>query len=495
MTSRTDLLFLDDDVLWIIVSWLPHHAAAQLALTSRAVGTAARRRVLSSLQIAAPFASIQFHKFMLEEDDGYRLQCLRRLTINLSSLPPHELPDGYTPLADVLKRARNLQALVVPSLEQHLATRNGHVLGDAIAALHDLRELDLRSVGGKGLDLCKRLASKPDVLRFQALSTDTEPHTLIDRTMLSELNVLQRASTIILHEFTFVQSDHDRYQPLSPSPLPKSASLWPNAKTLRLKNMDPMPVVALCPNLASLYISAVNDGGPFYPDDVHNPYSTIDTLVPEVTTRLRVFDVSVNNDRSDLSETIDTIFRASYPRVLSIPYFWESLASVAKHPGSRLRYLDVLFHDHTDLAQDWLDEYLPMFSNCGILCIRIRLVEFIDDTITEQEWQSREDDDWDDWMVGSEWKELRDAIPNLVLKAVPSLRYVSVSPGYMVHDWNGLDEPAFVGQTRWWRATSGNSEAGLEDGQAAAELMEIDAGEGQRIDEYMRSEAFQEGSL
>ncbi|KAH9829391.1 uncharacterized protein C8Q71DRAFT_410134 [Rhodofomes roseus] len=501
MAPGANILSLNDDILGIIVAWLPQRDAAKLALTSRVVSTAARRRILSSLQLTAPVASVRFRKFMLDEDDGYRLQCLRKLTIHDSNVL-YEPPDGYTPLADVLERVRNLQTLVVTSVEEHLADPNGYILGDAIASLRDLRELDLRSVDEEGLDLCKNLTCKPDVFRLEALSSSFAPHVLVDRTMLSELNVLQRASVITLHDFTFVEFG-DQGQPLSPPPLPKPTALWPSAKTLRLRNMDPMPVVALCPNLACLHLAAVmlcHDGGDFYPSDVHNPYSITDTLEPQVTARLRVFDVFVDNEESRLTKTIVTIVRATYPRAFSTQFhycdtgLWGQLASLAKRPDSRLRYLDVLLHENTTLAQKWLDECLPQFSDCGILCVRIRLVESIGNTITEQEWQSLEAHS-DDWDAESDWEELRDTAPELILHAIPSLRYVSVSPGYMMEDRNGHDEPAFVGWTQWWRVPSGNSETASEDGQATTGLVQIDAGEGWRIHAYMRSEAFQEGNI
>ncbi|KAH9828560.1 uncharacterized protein C8Q71DRAFT_863903 [Rhodofomes roseus] len=152
MAPGANILSLNDDILGIVVAWLPQRDAAKLAMTSRVVGTAARRHFLSSLQLTAPVASIRFRKFMLDEEDGYRLQCLRKLTIHDSNVL-YEPPDGYTPLADVLERARNLQTLVpVTSVEEHLADPNGYILGDAIASLRDLRELDLRSVDEEGLD-------------------------------------------------------------------------------------------------------------------------------------------------------------------------------------------------------------------------------------------------------------------------------------------------------------------------------------------------------
>ncbi|KAH9829412.1 uncharacterized protein C8Q71DRAFT_888930, partial [Rhodofomes roseus] len=328
------------------------------------------------------------------------------------------------------------------------------------------------------LDLCENLTCKPDVFRLEALSSSFAPHVLVDRTMLSELNVLQRASVITLHDLTFVEFG-DQGQPLSPPLLPKPTTLWPSAKTLRLRNMDPMPVVALCPNLASLHLAAVmlyHDGGDFYPGDVHNPYSITDILEPQVATRLRVFDVFVDNEESRLTKTIVTT---------------GELVSLAKRPDSRLRYLDVLLHDNTTLARKWLDECLPQFSDCGILCVRIRLVESIGNTITEQEWQSLEADS-DDWDAEGDWEELRNAAPGLILQAIPSLCYVSVSPGYMMEDRN---EPAFVGRTQWWRVPDDNSETGSEDRQAATSLVKLDAEEGWGIHEYMRSEAFRERNM
>jgi len=85
-----------------------------------------------------------------------RIHHLNKLTILCLEAPwRHESPDVYSPLATVLARARNLRVLVVSELEGQLAVEGGNVLGDTIASLRDLRELELRCVATRGMALCE----------------------------------------------------------------------------------------------------------------------------------------------------------------------------------------------------------------------------------------------------------------------------------------------------------------------------------------------------
>ncbi|KAH9919521.1 uncharacterized protein B0H18DRAFT_1122443 [Fomitopsis serialis] len=512
MSQAIGLQSLNDDILSIIVTaWLSQRDAANLALTSRTVSTVARRRVLSSLRLTAPVASSRFHRFMLKEDSGFRLHCLQKLSIFRSNLSEVEPDDGYTPLARVLERARNLRTLVVTYVEDHLETSKGDVLGDAIASLRDLQELDLHDVGEEGMALCERLTCKPRAVHLRASCSSFEPHLEVEHTAFAELPVLQAASVVTLQNFTFVSlADDDSEPPPPPGPLPAPTNLWLDTHTLHLRNVDPMAVVKLCPNLSYLHMTFVmlaHDGRDFYPGDWDNAYSTTIGLVPDIIARLRVLDVFVDNPESILDKTIVASVRATHPVVLSMQFhygdkgLWEQLAELAKGPQARLRYLDVLLHDDPLLAQKWLDECLPLFSDSNLLCVGLRLVEYIGDTITAQKYSVLEaSPDDSNWIEDSEWEGLWDTAPKVLAEVIPSLRYVAVSSGCMVEGRVDREQSTFRGKARWWRVVRDNSKAnpgtpagaatGAEDGMAPAELTEINGEEGRGMDQYMRGEVF-----
>ncbi|EPT02225.1 hypothetical protein FOMPIDRAFT_1022888, partial [Fomitopsis schrenkii] len=152
---------LNDDVLSLIITHLSQGDAARLSRTSRTLREPARRRILSSLKVTVPVQAHKFHTFLVEDHDGYRLQCLQKLTVYRSNLPAYEPADGYTLLARVLEQARNLRTLVVSHTEDHL--NDGPALGEAIAELRDLHELDLRDVAEETMQLCGRLSCKPSL--------------------------------------------------------------------------------------------------------------------------------------------------------------------------------------------------------------------------------------------------------------------------------------------------------------------------------------------
>ncbi|TFY60264.1 hypothetical protein EVJ58_g5267 [Rhodofomes roseus] len=512
---------LNDDVLVLIIALISRRDMKNLALTSRTVSSVARRRILSSLRLKAPINNLEFYNYMLEEDDGQRIQYLHKLTI-LCSLPSrrHEPADVYSPLATVLARARNLRALVVSELEGQLAVEGGSVLGDAIASLRGLRELELRCVATRGMALCERLACKPSAVRLTALSLHSipNPRAEVQPAALAELEILRNASAIALHNFQLICDDDDEV------PLPQPhAYRWNRARSLSLNNMDPVALAPLCPNLEYLQVAfwqTDDDGrGTTYGDDYHYTRTAEFTDDVQVACHLRVLDIYIkvnwNCEKSQIYDTITLTVRMTLPVVLSMQFhygdtiLWTELAELSEHADARLRYLDVLMHDDAGDAQMWLDECLPLFSDSDILCIRLRLVDQIDRDIEAEEFESMVDDE--DELVGGHWEDIQNEAPQVIAKAIPSLRYVAVSSGYMVENDAAPVGSSFRGQVQWWRVVGdeeGSGVAGSDKGSRSVEadeeeedsedaesgegegLVEIDEEEGERIDEYLRSEAF-----
>ncbi|KAH9833570.1 uncharacterized protein C8Q71DRAFT_774035 [Rhodofomes roseus] len=515
---------LNDDVLALVIALISRRDMKNLALTSRTVSPVARRRLLSSLRLKAPVNNLEFHNYVLEEDDRQRIQYLHKLTILCSLSPWYHEPesaDVYSPLATVLVRARNLWALVVSELEGQLATEGGGVLGDAIASVRGLRELELDCVATRGMALCERLTCKPSVVRLQALSLHSipNPRAEVQPATLAGLEILRNASAITLHNFQLICDEEEEV------PLPQPhAYRWNRARSLSLKNMDPVALAPLCPNLGYLQVAfwqADDDGsGTTYGDDYHYTRTAEFTDDVHVACHLRVLDiynkVNWNCEKSQIYDTITLTVRMTLPVVLSMQFhygdttLWTELATLSKHADARLRYLDVLMHDDVSGdsdAQVWLDQCLPLFSDSDLLCIRLRLVDQIDRVIDAEEFESMVDDE--DELVSDHWEDIQNEAPQVIAKAIPSLRYVAVSSGYMVENDAAPGGSSFRGQAQWWRVVGdeeGSGVAGSDQGSRSVEvdeedsedaesgegegLIEIDEEEGERIDEYLRSEAF-----
>ncbi|TFY63605.1 hypothetical protein EVJ58_g3145 [Rhodofomes roseus] len=378
---------LNDDVLILIIALIPRSDMQNLALTSRTVSPVARRRILYSLRLNAPVKNLEFHNFMLEEDDGQRIQYLRKLTIICSKSPwRHKSADIYSPLATVLARAQNLRALVVSELEEQLAMEGGSVLGDAIASMRRLRELELRCVATR--------------VRLEALSPFSIPNSRaqVQPATLVGLEILRNASEITLHNF----------------------QLRCNDTLYSLENMDPVALAPLYPNLAYLQMAfwQADDGG-------------------------RGTRYGRDNHYTRTAEFTDDV-----------------------HVASHLRVLDIYVHQVPPQ-----DECLPLFSDSDLLCIRLRLVDQIDRVIDANQW--------------------------LMMR---------MSCGYMVKNDVAPAGSSFRGEAQWWRVVGDDKGSGSRSAEAdeeeedsgdaesgkGEELVEIDEGEGERIDEYLRSEAFAE---
>ncbi|KAH9916875.1 uncharacterized protein B0H18DRAFT_1123945 [Fomitopsis serialis] len=458
-TMVANIQLLNEDVLSVIrcVPLATRRWSARLDIARD--GCRRPPRVLSSLRVATPSRSLDFHDFILGED-GYRLQYMRKLAIPLPHI--HDSGDEFSLLAAVLVRARNLRSLdvVYHSDRGALATEGGRALCDAIVLLHDLREFALCGVTEDTMALCKKLACKPKVVRLEAQEWTAEPLQDVDYATLIRIPFLQHAAEVFM-----------AYLALLPKPAPDWSALWPSTRTLRLRNMDPLALVRLCPNLACLHIAftPMVDNSGFIPDDRLFRYTT--SFAHDVTARLRVLEVFVNHQWSTLKEPLITTVRATHPVVFSTQYyegdreFWGRLAELFERSDARLRYLDLLMHNTVALAHGWLSRAHPSRVPAP------RLSPEAGPSFNSRNWK---------------WEPLRDAAPRLLAEGIPTLRYVAVSSsGYMAQDTDDPGCSSFRGSPRWWRVVSD-----VMTKTRAVELIEIGAEEGQRLDEYMRSEAF-----
>ncbi|KAI0708142.1 hypothetical protein C8Q72DRAFT_280458 [Fomitopsis betulina] len=164
------MTILNDNILTLTVPLLSLQDSIHLSQTSHTLGRATRRRLLSSLRVEAPAQSGELYNFLLKELGGYRLQCLRKLTITRLYIRSSEETNGYVLLARVIEQAQNLQTLAVFCTEGHL--KDGPALGEAIARLCNLDKLDLCGIEEHGLRLCSKLTRRPSAVRLTGGSVE-----------------------------------------------------------------------------------------------------------------------------------------------------------------------------------------------------------------------------------------------------------------------------------------------------------------------------------
>lgn len=303
---------------------------------------------LSSFSISVDSPCRDFCDKMLNDPSANNLRSLEDLSIKPSQLSL----DDQERLATVLERAPNLRTLAALHLEEYYLGRDGSPLADAIAALSNLHALELRDVGEEGFELCRRLSCRPGTVRLKGqilIEMDdlqgTMVHFAVDRTALLGLPVFQRASTVVLDGFSFLPEDGPPSQSLEAGMEP-----WSDTRTLSLTNMDPLAVVAACPNLTHLSLGYFCPEDDHFEEFIHDrefPWST-DTLGDALGTRLQSLDVYVDTEQAIPPRAVSVTIRATRPIVLSVRFpaeavaLWEDLARMLQDAGSRTRYLDVV---------------------------------------------------------------------------------------------------------------------------------------------------------
>ena len=131
---------------------------------------------------------------------------------------------------------------------------------------------------------------------------------------------------------------------------------------------------------------------------------------------------------------------------------------------------------------------MPLLADCGLLSLRLGLAGPTPfGKVTPAKYDEAVARGTDP-LRGSGWEEVREAAPQMIARALPSLRYVAVASGYMVEDPVAPGGADFVGETRWWRVMAGDADYVTDRG--APQLVELNASEGSRMDAYMSSEAF-----
>ena len=173
MNARGNMYLLNHDVLEHIVSFLDSHDALSLCETSRWVHLAAKRCALASVSVRHHRTIPRISAYFLE--DPMRLNLLRELDISCDF--QEDIPDrpwdegvvlpGYIvrdykavgPLVDLLERTENLRVFKLNLAEKLL--REEPRLGDVIASIPKLEELELTCVGSRCVELLRHAKRTP----------------------------------------------------------------------------------------------------------------------------------------------------------------------------------------------------------------------------------------------------------------------------------------------------------------------------------------------
>lgn len=173
MKTPVQFCTLNDDVLEIILSFLKPRDALSLSLTSRAIHAIAQEHAVASVVIKHHSQIPPMISFFLH--DPVRPHLLRELDVrcDFKTLPRIFAPKDYSaasPLANLLEQASNLRVVRLSWAEQLL--KQEPRLGDAVAALPLLDELDLSGLEHRCINVLHRLRSTPRKLALREISSE-----------------------------------------------------------------------------------------------------------------------------------------------------------------------------------------------------------------------------------------------------------------------------------------------------------------------------------
>lgn len=424
---------LNDDVVFLIVSFVAPEDARDLSAVCRKFHIPAKRRALSEAVFSDPGVCARFCKYMLEDIPG-RLHWLRRLTL--------DTPYPWAGMAlcewdlDLLlaffRHALNISYLSLNSAE-HIAGSKPEII-DALAALRNLEGLKLTGAGELTLDIVKKSAAP---LRKLELGHDVHQihfHRFFSR--VTPVQTVQSLELSILDMDPPVQID------------PQRQWLGVHDLTLICVYGQLQIIQQAFPNIRTLVLhDEVGLTGPSHPNSrwssldyvrvVFENLRKIDISCPVRHLQLQIWDHSVPSGLWSTLRATTPVFltlRASrsnedfWPTLLRGPFSLESLR------GLELvcRYTVT----SSDDFRSWLDLFSDANAELPLVCMKIIV----------------EDETYQFW-------DVRDLLRSLTLLAskVASIRYISLGIGTC-----NLYEDNYHGSMWWWRVNTVKQRKTLE---------------------------------
>jgi len=490
---RLTLLDLNEDVLFVIVSFLSAKDALKLSTTARGIHHIAKRHGLSEVTLLSPAHIAKVAAYMLA-DVPNRLLYLRKLELVDGLLYLTNFYGEFSPehvhrcLADLLEQARGLKLLILPDIDNLLSAEPR--IGTAFASIPRLHRLELSGVGYPTLMALSNMTRPPKTLILRAVE-ELQAEQSGTLTWLANLQGVRTINIVGLWIKPRTSND-----PASATILGRPAiSPLPSEKTSSVRRLEvhntlvPLPAfVRAFPRVRELVLS-----GPCPPagDDSHIRWADMDYVNAHFAAQESWKNVISSVHHLELSHPIRRSDPPGPPRDLlhkqalrmlrdvspvrltfSIDVgvsnqFWVDLLSCVP----RLRVLEVtldhpLYHDMMlDVIEPWICDVPPILKNLRVAYIHI------DTGVTKHL-----NEDGSTTASGSE-KDVTDILPTLFVGNIDSLKLFSV--GFKIkgkhQDGQRVDSMSRK-HLSWWRAT----------GQGADRVVrQISAAAGERIRAYL----------
>ncbi|GBE90251.1 hypothetical protein SCP_1901000 [Sparassis crispa] len=319
MLTSMNHVSLDIDILFMIISLLSTKDALALSLTSREVHLFAKQHALSSVKLTSPKQLSKFCDSMLAFGVNDEIRIATR---GLFSDVPR--------LAELIMHASHLEFFSIHCVEWLLL--HGSPIGDAIASLPNLEELELHQADSQALDMVRMLQSglRKLVLYHSEYDQFTPPQILPFILPFRNLQVLRLSESCRFEEFDIPWDE--QWQ-------------WPAVRDLQLiqSQLSMAQFVRAFPCVR----------------------------------KLSLWGVGYNEEpETQCWDSLDYVYIGC--GLQSNEFAWSAPCEIP-HPAysgaARLRYLDLTLDltrrkRGTHLAQ-WLEKIPPILNKLAIICIRV----------------------------------------------------------------------------------------------------------------------------
>ncbi|KAH9924043.1 uncharacterized protein B0H18DRAFT_955630 [Fomitopsis serialis] len=445
LATIMSLLALNDDILRTIAEMLS--AAECISLSSY---------VFASITVSRMEQLVPMHDHLIRNIDN-RLIWPRELSIHYSMTMRRPADAAIDALVGILEHARELKVLAVRNCEE-LIHRDARV-GEHLAALPNLSDIRLISIGTKTLDVLRKMVSRPERAMLSAALHHQAP------TDIARLPALDNVKELTLDFFLAASQ---------PQHLSSFAGAYPQIEILCIHASAVYPSLILFPNVRKLTLCGSTSALWEHNLPVaghrmkrHLDYLDVATKDLPIISTLGIRSDSLHiNIRFDSPE-VDNTELVSAAAVLRL-HLQQSgcdercvaLARMVSTNSSRVRYLVLTINspcqDLPLVVTQWIDNITPLLSSSQLICIRVHLVHR--DQVT--------------WERGDAHRFLQ-LLEGAHISAIPSLRFYFQGRGE-----GGIDDPSVI---TWGR---------VEGDEGRRTVQPIPNWQGERIHRYLQSSEF-----
>jgi len=361
------LLTLNDDILRIIADMLSAAECIPLSSVSRDLHAIVRQYVVASITVRTMEKLVKMHDDLIRNVDN-RLIWLRGLTIyGPTGMGAAWQPSAINALVGIFKHVRELKVLELYGCEEAICCNK--LVGEHLAALPNLSDISLLSVGTKTLDVLHRMVSRPEKA---ALSATLKRNRFA--THIARAPVLDNVKELKLYQF-------DEVPPLQL--LSSFAGAHPQVETLHLGVCAVYPCLVLFPNIRKLTTNICQFDLPVPGHDIKQ--HRLGHLSVEPTNLHLISTLGIRSDYLRLyaewrdfypSKELVSAAAALELDLYSYTQSFMALVQIISAELSRIRYLVLTIEDSYtaySAAARWMEDIPSSLSSSQLCCIRVHM--------------------------------------------------------------------------------------------------------------------------